>query len=490
MPGEGEPLAGVAPTVEMAPDDPRRADLEATLDRPFLRWVLDVGARAHEVALRRCIEVQGDEAACRARLDHPALFVIVEGGNRPKQGLAIVREEGTELLPETWYVEVDPRRAPTLVPHEYAHAMMFALLEADPQEHPAVLPHTTGAITDDVTAFSEGWGIHFETLVGDRPELGPARARLQRDVFPVAGPIGQGDSLFAAKDLLNYAQSYRRHLAVKENRFAMLPRVRPELALSGEPTTDDLLARWTDTTVDPARLRTLEQMVASEGLVATLFYRLATAGSPAAQSDAEGARPLPDPARYEAFFEAFARLTWRADAPSILEFLGRLIEGEEDPEERRRIARTALEVFHYVGFVDGAARVHAEAHAAGHRMDVAAFRELLGPSAEARIAAVEALATDPGLLATVAGPELWVELPAELGLPAFGIEASPMVVDLNTAPEEFLMVLPGVDWVVADRLAAARLERPFASVDGAIERAELPEVAAEALRAGVWEAAE
>lgn len=484
VPGEGEPLAGVAPTKEMAPDDPRRAELEQTLAGPYLQWVLEVGAAAREVAIRRCVEQEDKAEDCRARLDHPALFVVMDGGNRPKLGLAIVGPEGTELLPETWYVEVDPRRAATLVPHEYGHAMMFGLLTADPPQHPGVLPHTTGAVTDDVTAFSEGWGIHFETLAGDRPELGPTRARLHRDVFPVAGPHGQGDSLFEAKDLLNYAQSYRRHSAVKENRFACLPRPDPDLVRTGTPGQEELLARWTDTTVDPARLRTLEQMVASEGLVATLFYRLATAGSPASSDDAQGRRPLPDPGRYAAFFEAFGRLTWRTDAPSLLEFLGRLIEGEEDPDERRRIARTALEVFHYVGFVDGAARTHAEAHAAGHRMDVAGFRALLGPAAEARAAAVEALATDPGRLASAAGPELWVQLPVELGLTMFGIEPAPVVVDLNTAPVDFLMTLPGVDWPLAQGIAAARLDAPFASVDEAIERLGLPQEAADALRAG------
>jgi DNA uptake protein ComE-like DNA-binding protein len=120
-------------------------------------------------------------------------------------------------------------------------------------------------------------------------------------------------------------------------------------------------------------------------------------------------------------------------------------------------------------------------------MDMAAFRTLLGPVSEARTAAVQSLAADPGTLAAVAGPELWLQLPdVLLGLPTFGIEPGPVFIDLNTAPEEFLMTLPGVGWAEADRIAAARLDHPFTSVEEAIIRLELDEQTATALRASPW----
>jgi hypothetical protein len=486
VPLGGQHSSGFPPVEDMAPDDPRRAELESLLGQDYLRFVLDAGASAAAIALRACV-AQEDEAICVARHDNPALFVIVEGGNRPKQGLAIVGAERDRVLPEAWYVEVDPRRAATLVPHEYGHAIMFGLLGAEPPDHPPLLPHTTGAISDDVLAFSEGWGIHFETLAGDRPELVPVRSRLARDVFPVAGPLAQGDSLLEGKDLLSYSQSYRRYLAIKENRFATLPRIDAGLAARGTPMDEELLARWTDTTADPARLRTLEQMVASEGLVATLFYRLATAGSPAATADASGARPLPSIARYEAFFEAFAAMTWEADAPSLLEFLARLVEGAET-DERRRMVRTALEVFHYVGFIDDAATFHAELHGAGHRMDLPHFREALGPASEARAAAVERLVETPDGLLTAAGPELWLSVPdVALGFAIFGMDPVPLVIDLNSAPEEFLMALPGVDHAIAAAIAARRLHAgPFARLDDLAAVDGVDAAIVDALRALRW----
>ncbi len=269
-------------------------------------------------------------------------------------------------------------------------------------------------------------------------ELPATAAWAAHDRFATAGEIQAGDSLFAARDLLSYSQSYRRHACIKDNCFSALPRTPEALIGADEPTPAQLLERWTDATVDPARLRTLEQMVASEGLVATLFYRLATAG-PAA-----GDETLPDPARYAAFFDAFAAIRWEHGAPTVLEFLQRLLEAAE-PDERPRIARTALEVFHYVGFVDGAAAFHRDLLARGHRMEMGAFREAVGGVAEARSAAVDRLVGSPDWLSRVAAPPLWVTVPeVEVAFTAFGMPPAPLVLDVNSAPIEFLLALPGV----------------------------------------------
>lgn len=450
VPTEVEREDGLPVVRDMAADHPSRTALEATLQTEYLQWVLRVGQLARESAAERCLASGETAEACDARHDHPALFVIMERGNRPKQGLAIETTEGVVALPEAWYVEVDPRRAETLIPHEYGHVMMFGSLVGDPPDHPGVLPHTTSAITDDVTAFSEGWGIHFETLAGDRPELPATAAWANHDRFATGGEIQAGDSLFAARDLLSYSQSYRRHGCIKDNCFAYLPRTPAELVLGTAPTMEQLQARWTDATVDPARLRTLEQMVASEGLVAAMFYRLATGGADAGS--------LPDPARYAAFFDAFAGITWQDGTPTLLEFLQRLLEAA-GPDDRPRIARTILEVSHYAGFVAGTHAFHGRVHDLGHRMAMFKFRQEVTDVSEARLAAVDRLVSEPAWLSQVAAPELWVELPDFiLVFDVFGMPPAPLVMDINSAPVEFLMALEGIGWAEASAMAAHRGE--------------------------------
>jgi hypothetical protein len=439
--------------------DPDRATVERVLARPYLRWLLAIGDEAKRLATRRC----GADVACVQRLDHPAYFVIVKGGNRPHQGFALATEGATRELRDAWYVEIDPDQASILIPHEYGHVMMFASLPGDLPQRPQTLPHTTGAITNDVVAFSEGWGIHFETLAGDRRDQAETYARWHRDAFAVGGPVADGDSMVPVTDLFNYAQTYRRYTAVKENSFAYLPRVQESYVRGGVPTADDVLARWTDTTSDPARVRSLAQMVASEGLVATLFYRLATA--PQARDDREPA--LPDPKRYAAFFAAFAQVTEeRATAtPPVLVFLQALLEAAPR-EERGRIARIALEVLHYQVGVAEAPRLYAELHAAGHRVDKPAFLQLLANAEPELERAVARLVEHPESIAEVTVPSLWIENAAlRIDVPVLGMKQRPLVFDLDTAPVELLMTIPGVRHAEALAIDDARRRRGFRSAD-------------------------
>ena len=414
--------------------------------------MLEVGAKAHDLALKR----NDDPTNARERLQHPAYFVIMPQGNRPQQGLAIRTESGTTVHPKTWYVEIDHQRADTLVPHEYGHVMLFQSLPGDLPPHPGILPHTTGAITNDVTAFSEGWGIHFETLAGDYRENHQLYQEFHREEFPLEGPPKLGDSLLPARDLMTYSQSYRRYTSVKENCFAYLPRPAPRFVAGATPDGNDVLARWTDTTYDPARVKTLEQMVASEGVIATLFYRLATA--PRRTNSDDSGPLLPDPGRYADFFEAFAELTEERarQTPLVLIFLEHLLEQAGDAE-RRRIARIAQEVFHYTLTLKGAPELYAGLHEAGHRLDLGAYRKGQNQLSDAMSVALELLIEEPSAPSELVAPELWIKNDrVTINLAVLGLDGAPLVFDLNTAPSTLLMTLPAVDYAAASAIVNRR----------------------------------
>lgn len=455
---------------EIDPAAPARQELGRIIRRPFVQWVLQLGVESRRLAQQRCSDAPEQ---CAARFDHPAFFVVMKGGNRPKQGLAIQSPEGMKTFPRASYVEIDPRRADLLIPHEYGHAIMSDLLPGDVPDHPSTLPHTTSAITNDIVAFSEGWGIHFETLAADRRETQGIYQQRHRDGFSTAAPYTHGDSTISAKDLLSYSQSYRRYGCIKENCFAFLPRVRPPFYGKDTPTADDLLARWTDATHDPAQLRSLNQMVASEGVIAALFYRLGTAQASAVARLENGDPALPPLERYVAMLTAFQSLTEARlkDTPAVLAFLEALMLASS-PDERQRIARVALEVFHYTPVLDDAQEFYAQLHAHGHVMNRNAAMALLKEKAVLMEAAVKRVAADPKQLSAKPVRELWLannDLRFEIAI--FGEASIPLVFDLNTAPVEFLMTLPGVDLERADAIRSQRDQR-----GGFVEVEELKEV--------------
>ena len=465
--------------------DPRHVRVSKILARPFLRWVLGLGVEARKVGRAHC---QGTPAACALQFEHPALLVLVKRGNRPKHGIAIMRGGKVQRLPQAWYVEVDSKGSVSLIAHEYGHVMMFNCLSNQfiqaPPLHPRILPHTTSAITNDLVAFTEGWGIHFETLSGDRRENPKVFDLAGRRNFPVEGDPLQGDSLLAARDLLSYAQSYRRQTCIKENCFSYLPRPRADLDRLPAVTPVQILERWTDSTHDPASLRTVEQMVASEGLVAALFYRLATAPSPGGAPGMAGDPPLPDPSRYRAYFQAFARLTPEGirSTPAVFAFARLLMEGVQDGP-RRRLARILLETTHYSPVIRDSPRIHAGLHHAGRRMEVKRFRKLASTAGARMAKAVQRLTRDPGLLARAAGPELWlVNKQVTLRLPVLGVHGLPLTFDLNTAPAVMLMTIPGVDGTRARAMIRLRQQKSFSSVEEMIKRTALTDLAAAAVQ--------
>jgi hypothetical protein len=476
-PVAGKTVDGLPLVKELSATDPRRREIEQVLKRPFQRWVLDLGVEVRRRALARCTL---ERAECDRRFRHPAYFVVKKGGNRPMRGLAIQRG-APEKLPNTWYIEMSHRGVESLVPHEYGHILMYTLLPESLHDHAfghrRTLPHTTGAITNDLTAFTEGWAIHFETLVGDRRENPEHHARLHRDSFGIEGEGLERDSFFATRDLLSYAQSYRRHACIKENCFAYLPRT-PEALISSEaPTPTQLRASWSDTTVDPARLRTLEQMVASEGVVAALFYRLGTAPDPAGPRGEPGDPPLPDPRRYGAFFDAFSELTPDrvTRTPFVLAFLERLIAGAGG-RERQRIVRIAAEVFHHTLAVRDAPKIHGQIAAAARVLDKKQVQGILSTVAPRIDAGLKEIAARPELLRKAAAPELWlVNDEVKLDVPIFGIKALPVALDVNTATVPFLMTLPGVDYARARRVESSRQERGgYQNLDAFLASVDLP----------------
>ena len=195
---------------------------------------------------------------------------------------------------------------------------MARQLTGEPPPGSATQGHAIGVRTDPLTAFDEGFAEHFQVMALDDPDADPRSRNLLADRYWLARANRDAEAYREAMTarwapaagarvtfMFWYSgdeQVWRYH-AVKANAFARQPAV-PERFLRG---TDPYPAYLLENVLpgapgDPAK--TAAQMVATEGVVSTVFWRWATSEA------------LRNRYRDEAFYEPFG--VRRGDVPPAL----------------------------------------------------------------------------------------------------------------------------------------------------------------------------
>lgn len=322
--------------------------------------------------------------------------------------------------------------------HELGHVMLRRLV---PGLAPgwSRTPHAALAITDRTTAFDEGWAIHFQGLVRRRTR----NERLQRIDH------GLEDKPFLGSWASNIDRNARID-GMRRNVFVQRQLPLPEVA-------DPVRARAHSTLFDSARLKTGDQMMASEGVVATVFYRWLGAGDAVTQAQ-----------RYRRVFESLHALD-AADLDASTPVLVRLVQrhAADRPEDAPGAVRTLVETT-YGATIDRRAAEAWETIARPGRLGE--MRGFVGGLKDARAAladSVSAATADPARLDDALSPPLWL---------ATGTGAEAVVLDANTAEATELAALPGIAPDLAARLVAERDARGgFASLQALGGRLSLDE---------------
>ena len=197
----------------------------------------------------------------------PYYVALVKGGNHGAVGFRIETRAGVKEYPRTAYILLDaePELFETTMYHETGHVVMDMLAGGRRLDglEVASIPHSTAALSDRTTAFSEGWAIHLETLaahLASSPEL-------RRHYYhPSAGfgDVRYRDSEYyrGASDLTTFSQDMARYYDVRENFFSF------ESAFRGP----DYLRVQLETARDFATLRDADQLLQSEGFYASFFF--------------------------------------------------------------------------------------------------------------------------------------------------------------------------------------------------------------------------
>ncbi|MBV9622004.1 MAG: hypothetical protein JO341_13415 [Gammaproteobacteria bacterium] len=332
--------------------------------------------------------------------------------------------------------------------HESGHVLLRRLLPHLPTGYSRAR-HSSLAITDYSTAFDEGFAIHFQALAR-RLTVNPLlRAR---------------DGGFPFRPYLDYwqdaADGVLRIVGVRGNLFVQAQLPWPDAAPDTAPDAAPLF--------DPTRLKNAQQMMADEGVIATLFYHLL---------DAQVAEPALS-ARYEALLRTLRALDATELAPATPVFLRLVQEHVRRAAGERARWLELIAQLTYCATAEPATARGAEALARlGRSGDAEAFAAALGPARRALQACSARLEADPARLEAALGRELWVA--------SVRPEQPLRPVNLNTAEAGSLRAWLGFDTALSEHTLRSRdTDGPFADLSDFARRVALTPAWLQTLAAG------
>ena len=440
-----------------------RSELEASFAQEALK--LDRYARNLLMARRETAGAPLDEALTAPMY----LLMSTEEGGFARFGFWLQDANGKRRLVRAGYVDlvvsensVEAGDFEEIFSHELGHLILKAMTGGVPRGSSRKM-HQSMTVTDYQTAFDEGYAEHFQPLARDATK----NAYLQKMT------IGTG-----ATDLellwLSAADGQLRTDGAKRNLFIHRKPL-PAMALDANPDLYRLfLEDETSTTYLPTELKNGQEMMASEGVIATFFYRMVND------------RQLGMSYRKPAFYQAFLREPVEAPAQAITPYENvnlKLFAAMDKlrgstmvrppvidlideyarlfPDEAKRVYELFIETTWGGTASQEVATALRRAAVDGRRGDIALFRQDRPfPLLDALIAEI---AGGKRTLDANLGPELWMANTGFKIAPAVWDtkRTEPLTINLNTASVAELMTVPGVDLPMARRIIAARDARGF-----------------------------
>jgi hypothetical protein len=394
---------------------------------------------------------------------------LVPGGNHASVGFRLQEGEKIAEFPRQAYILLDaePDRFETTLLHETGHVVMSMLAggrRLDGNDL-ASIPHSTAAITDRTTAFSEGWAIHLETLAAHLNRDQFTRQRFHREeVLFGDGAFQAAEYFHQSADLASYSQNVARYLDVRDNNFAF------ESAFQGP----DYLRVQLEKARDFATLREAGQLMQSEGFYASFFFLWVMRGS---QTPAENLIAEREKQVLIAMQAMFADGNSDISSPWLLRLASAYMK--QWPTEKTALADALNDLSHGVLVDPAAANLWRDHYLATLRLDQKNMN-VAGITA-ARKKWREAVLADPQILFSRLGPEIPCSIPGtKVRLEAFG-EDSPVRFDVNTVQAAIIRMVPGI---APEEVSNWIARRPFAGEEDFRRRAGLSAATLAALRLG------
>lgn len=441
---------GALPLFQEVTDAARLVSCQSWLRNEQARWALDLYQRARQ-ASGLPVSVQ------------PADFFIalIPEGSSTRLGFRVRQGSGERSYPRAAFVELGAEewRFSTMLLHESGHVALLMLAGGRllPTRAIAAIPHTTAALTDRSTSFSEGFAIHLEALFAHLNLDAKTRSAYRHEEFFFgAAPAMTSEYYRQALDLLSFAQFVARYREVRDNSFAF------GSAFRGP----DYLRAQMESARDFATLRDANQLLQSEGFHASFFFSVLVRGD--AKPDAIRERQA---RMLAALTAALTQGEMTADEPFLLRFVQtyqRLY-----PAEGPQIVDVLLDLSHGV-LVDGDAAALWRGHyLAALRLDVPGLNLERIEAARARWR--RAVNADPRVLFVRLGPQLRCEVAGRTVVLVGMHHEAPLSFDVNSAEEGIMRLVPGISEVEVSSWLSSRQQRPFADATDFKRRSGLSE---------------
>lgn len=393
----------------------------------------------------------------------PAVYILLseEDGGYARQGF-FISDAGRTTLCEDHYIDLtaDSGSIATgefeeVLAHEWGHVLLRRLLGPVPATASRKF-HSVRTVTDPTTAFDEGFGIHLQPLSAKLSQTPGYRARIDG-----ATPPRIADFWFSRQE------TWMRQVLVPANQLVF-----EKAASKGADAYQSWMADEAASSFDGCRLKSGDQMVASEGVVASFFHRLL------------GADPASAATQYRKVIAVLAKMgSWPKDEPAVTAFVQAW--GREFPAEKTVVEKLFLEVTHGASASSAVRDLTERAACAGASGDIEAFLEARKVAQEARGKLEADVAAGRLRLGAALGPQLWIANPAMMvpSAPWQGKRDLPAIADINTASDaELELIFSGTPLAGAGtKIVAARRSGPYAGIEDVAKRASLDKAGAKQL---------
>lgn len=395
---------------------------------------------------------------------------LVKGGNHAASGFRVQNGGTIEEHPRQPYILLDPEewRFETTLLHETGHMAMamlagVRLLEGQPL---AAIPHSTAALTDRRTAFTERYAIHLETVQAHVGRDARNRQRYHRGMVLFGdAPFQAAEYFHHSADLTSYSQNVARYSDVRDNNFSF------ESAFQGP----DYLRVQLEKARDFATVRDANQLLQAEGYYAGFFFLFTMRGSSVPDEAAIDTR---ERQMLRAMHAAFTANPGLDSAPWLLRAVTEYMK--LFPEEKAAIVDALNDTSHGVFVEPAAASLWKEHYLAALRLDMGKMNTQGLTAARKRWR--EQVLSDPAVLFSRLGPEVPCELPAaKVRIAVFGEEMT-VRFDINTVQPGILRLIPGIGESEIGAWLAARAAKPFAGREDFQARAGLRPASLAALK--------